>query len=114
MSPEQLEGGRVDRTTDVWALGVTLWELLAGRRLFRRETASQTIAAVLNGAIVHPSALEPSVPADLDAIVLRALARDPTARYPTAREMGRELAAGLHDDHLAASLGENVGQADAE
>ena len=91
MAPELLTDAPLDRTADVWSLGVVLWELLARRRLFHRRTPSQTLFAVVSAAIEPPSTHAPNVPRELDAIVLRALARARPDRYQTARELGRAL-----------------------
>jgi serine/threonine-protein kinase len=91
MSPEQLSGGGIDRRADVWALGVVLWELVSGQRLFQRTTAVQTIRAICGGPIPKLSRLRRGIPEALDAVVSRALARDLNERYPTAREFGRAL-----------------------
>ena len=91
MSPEQLHAKELDRRSDVWALGVTLWELLTGQRLFRRDDQIQTLNAVLESRIPSPSELAPSVPAALDAVVMRALRRPREHRQASARELADEL-----------------------
>jgi serine/threonine-protein kinase len=91
MAPEQLLGRGVTQQVDVHAAGVVLWELLAGRRLFSRDNANAVTAAVLAGAQEPPSKHNRAVPADLDAIVMRALARDVTERYATASELVADL-----------------------
>jgi len=91
MAPEQVRGLVVDRRADVWSVGVVLWELLTQRRLFRRQVETETIFAVATDPIKPPSSVRDTVPAELDAIVLRALNRDPDLRYPTAREMSKDL-----------------------
>jgi tRNA A-37 threonylcarbamoyl transferase component Bud32 len=91
MAPEQLWRLGADRRADVWSLGVVLWEMLTFERLFRRPTEIDTMHAVTDAPIVAPSTHNPRVPKELDAIVLRALSRDRNARYPTARELGRDL-----------------------
>lgn len=91
MAPEQLRKGTVDRRTDIWALGICLWEALTRRRLFAGESQADTLMNVLNAEVVPPSRIDPTLPAALDAIVLRALSRAPEERYASAREMGLEL-----------------------
>ena len=92
MSPEQLRGEPVDRRTDVWALGVVLWESVALRRLFRRESYTQTVFAVAEDAIPMLSELCPNVPPELEWVVAKALSRDPEDRYQTAAGLARDLA----------------------
>ncbi len=96
MAPEQARGERVDARADVFSLGVVLWELCAGRRLFSRDTDAATVAAALSGEpVAPPSAWNEEVPAELDRIVLRALERDPARRTGSAQELAAELAAVL-------------------
>ncbi|WP_437901061.1 serine/threonine-protein kinase [Sorangium sp. So ce124] len=87
MAPEQLLCGDVTRRTDVFAAGAVLWEALAGCRLFDGGDEGALIRAVLEKPILPPSSLAAHVPPALDAIVLRALERNPEGRYPTAREL---------------------------
>ena len=89
MPPEQLEG-RVDRRTDVYAVGVVMWEALTGKRLFAGDNDSETISKLLHAPIDAPNAGDA-----LDAIVLKALARDPSKRYATAREMAADIEAAI-------------------
>lgn len=91
MSPEQLRGQQVDRRTDVFAMGVVLWELLARRSLFKRDTDFLTFEAVIVDPIPALDTLRPDVPPELGAVVARALARGPDQRYPTARALGEAL-----------------------
>lgn len=91
MAPEQMTAAAVDRRVDVWALGAVLWELLTLRRLFLRDTDVNTMYAVLSSEIQAPSVFRPEVPAELDAIVLKALRRNPDERWQSAREMGKAL-----------------------
>ncbi|HTB56584.1 MAG TPA: serine/threonine-protein kinase [Polyangia bacterium] len=90
-APEQLEGGRIDRRTDVFCLGIVLWECLTGARLFDAATDVETIDAVRSRRVERPSVLRPEVPRLLEEIVLRALAREPVQRYQSAQEMSEEL-----------------------
>lgn len=84
MSPEQARGERLTGQSDVFSAGVLLWEMLTGRRLFARESAEGTLRAVVAAEIAPPSTHRDGVPAALDEMCLRALARDPAARYASA------------------------------
>ena len=88
MSPEQASAEEVDHRADVFALGVVLWEALTGRRLFRRETELATMRAIVDDPIPHPSEMAPSIPAELDAIVMRALRKRKDARFASAARDG--------------------------
>ncbi len=90
MAPEQLRGA-VDRRTDVFALGVVLYEMVVGRRLFKRATEPETVTAVMQGEIPRPSGFIEGFPSDFEAILERALERDPLRRYQTAEELGMAL-----------------------
>ncbi|QSQ18196.1 protein kinase [Myxococcus landrumensis] len=92
MSPEQARGEDVDSRTDLFALGIVLWELLTGGRLFDGESELAVLRAVQHSVIPPPARLNPEVPEALDAVVMRALERDPSARFQTAGEMERALA----------------------
>jgi serine/threonine protein kinase/DNA-binding NarL/FixJ family response regulator len=87
MSPEQYRRRPLDARTDLFALGVVFWELLTGKRLFRRETVEQTVKAVLNDEVAVPSSLRSDIPAPLDALVMQLLERDPDQRCATAQEV---------------------------
>lgn len=95
MAPEILDGQQATRRTDVWGLGVILWELLTLKRLFRQETDAQTLQAVMHMNIEPPSVHQPGIPAALDAIVMAALQRDPADRTPSARHLAQALTAFL-------------------
>ncbi len=90
MAPEQARGEHVDARADIFSLGVVLWEMVTGRRLFRRDHEFATMRAVLEDRIEAPSQVA-AVPRDLDDIVMRALARDVGSRYQTAEEMRVDL-----------------------
>ncbi|MBL8610266.1 MAG: protein kinase [Myxococcales bacterium] len=93
MAPEQLRGQRVDRRTDVYAMSVVLWETLTRTRLFEGNNEGAIVEQVLFRDIQPPSSLAPAVPPALDALVMRGLARDPKARFQSAREMALALEA---------------------
>src|SRR5437588_156206 len=86
MSPEQVAGANVDNRSDIFALGIVLHELLTGRRLFKADSDVQTLARVREAVVAPPSRLNPQLPAGLDQIVLKSLARNPDDRYRTAQE----------------------------
>jgi serine/threonine-protein kinase len=91
MSPEQLMGRGVTRATDIFAASIVLWEALTGKRLFGGESEGEVVKKVLDAQAEPPSSFVSGLPPGLDAIVLRGLARDPAARFATAREMARAL-----------------------
>ena len=91
MSPEQARGEDVDARTDVFALGIVVWEMLTGGRLFEGDTDIAVLRAVQMSAIAPPGRLNPDVPPDLDAVVMKALERDADKRYQNAQELERAL-----------------------
>lgn len=91
MSPEQARGEDVDARTDVFALGIVLWEMLTGGRLFEGDSDVAVLRAVQQSAIAPPGRLNPDVPAELDQVVMRALERDADKRFQTAHELERAL-----------------------
>ncbi len=97
MSPEQANGQRdlVDERSDVWSLGVMLFEILTGRTPFSGDTPLAVVLAVRSAPVPAPHRLAPEAPRALAAVVERALARDPAARYPTAAAMARDVRAFL-------------------
>ncbi|MGE0396726.1 MAG: protein kinase [Kofleriaceae bacterium] len=87
MAPEQCVGGAIDRRSDVFALGIVLFELITGRRLFKGDNEFLTMSAVVEANVPPPSAHRSDVSPALDKIVLKALSRDPAQRYQTAEQM---------------------------
>ena len=91
MAPEHLEGREVTAAVDIYAMGVVLWEALAGRRLFAGDDDTTLLVRVLNGVSLPPSHYAPEVSSELDAVVMKALARDPVQRFATADAMADAL-----------------------
>jgi serine/threonine-protein kinase len=86
LAPEQLRGLALDARVDVYAAGIVLWELLTGRRLFYADSDLDTLRNVHAAQVEAPSRHNPTLPPALDAVVLKALARDRDARFSSAQE----------------------------
>jgi serine/threonine protein kinase len=93
MSPEQVRGLKLDRRSDVFALGTLLYEMIAGIRLFVAESDFSTLEKVRNVDISPPRRYNPGIPAELERITMKALARTPEGRYQWANELQEELQA---------------------
>lgn len=91
MSPEQVSNQPIDRRTDVYAAAVVLWESLTGAKKFYGDSEAAVLNQILLDPPRPPSALNRAVPPELDAVVLKGLARDPSARYADARQMAEAL-----------------------
>jgi serine/threonine protein kinase len=94
MAPEQIEGGAVDRRTDVFAAATVLWEALVGRFLFS-GTEAQLLYSVLSAPIPPPTSIVPELPRSLEAVVLKGLQRNPDQRFSSALEMADALEAAM-------------------
>jgi eukaryotic-like serine/threonine-protein kinase len=92
LSPEQAQGGPVDARTDIYSLGAVLYELLTGRPPFTGDTPVAVAYKQVNETPAVPSSLNPDVPARLDAVVMKALSKNPSNRYQTADEFAADLA----------------------
>jgi predicted Ser/Thr protein kinase/tetratricopeptide (TPR) repeat protein len=111
MSPEQAEGSSCDARSDVYSLGATLYALITRRPPVEAETPVQVLMKVCQGAIVPPSKVLPDVDRNLEAIMLKAMARNPEDRYPTAARLAADLSMWLQGStpdagatvHLSAS-----------
>jgi hypothetical protein len=93
MAPEQLVGDGIDARADTFGAGVILWEALTGRRLFHGETEAQIVYTLLERPIAPPRTIAPGIPEAVEAVVQRALEREPAARFPSARAMADALEA---------------------
>lgn len=91
MSPEQAFGSAIDRRSDIFSLGVVLFELTTGKRLFGRKELRETLELVQHAVVPPPTTVWPDYPPLLEPIVMRALAREPGRRYKTAEEFRRVL-----------------------
>ena len=91
MSPEQAEGKRVDTRSDVFSLGIVLYEMATGQRPFRGETPISTISAILKDTPSSVTELKPQIPRHLDRIIRRCLQKDSDRRYQSAKELRNEL-----------------------
>jgi serine/threonine protein kinase len=103
MAPEQLEAGRLDARADVYSLGCVLFYGLTGQVPFPHERRAARMYAHMTAEPPKVTDIAPDVPAEFDAVVARALAKDPDARYPSAGDLGRAA--------LAAARGELLGPA---
>ena len=106
MSPEQVMGRKIDARSDLFSLGVVLWELVCGDRLYRQSTDFLVMQAIVKEPPPPPSTVRDDVPRALDALVVRALAKDPRDRFPTSEAFARAL------DAFLERSGEAVGEAD--
>ncbi|HSC86374.1 MAG TPA: protein kinase [Polyangiaceae bacterium] len=102
MPAEQITDEGVDRRCDVYAVGVMLWEAAVGRRLWGSASEATIMNAVLNGEVPKPSSVAPDVDPELERIVLRAMAQEPSDRYPTAAAFQAEL------EQYVANMGSNI------
>ncbi|MFO0630025.1 MAG: serine/threonine-protein kinase [Polyangiales bacterium] len=106
MSPEQVSGETIDRRSDLFAMGVVLWECLTGQRLFQGGTEAAALVMVLGAPIASPREHAPEVGEALAAVCLKALARPREERYADAREMLRALETAAAAEGLLASTHE--------
>jgi serine/threonine protein kinase len=103
MSPEQARGQKLDRRSDVFSLGIVLYELTTGERLFRGENDAHTLALVTSGKVPDPRQVLDDYPAPLAAITLKALERDPARRFQTAAALQEALERYLVEERILVS-----------
>ena len=87
LSPEQCHAGEIDRRSDLFSLGIVMWELLARERLYRRASDFENMSAIIHEPTPAPSTRRPNVPPELDALVLKLVEKSPDARFQTAAEL---------------------------
>src|SRR5262245_31239745 len=95
IAPEQATGGLVGPATDIYGVGILLYEMLSGRPPFEGGTPFEVAYRQVNEPVPRPSSLAPGVPPDLEAIVLKALQKDPLGRFASAGEMSQALSSGF-------------------
>ena len=102
MSPEQVDGEELDGRSDIFSLGIVLFELLTGRRLFKAKSRDETIARVRRAEVPSPRGYRPEISMELEGILLRALAARREDRYSSAAEMLQALSELMvHEGHRA-------------
>jgi eukaryotic-like serine/threonine-protein kinase len=92
MSPEQIDGARLSQHSDMFAMGVVLYELLTGQRPFNADSLKQLFRAIAEHDPAAPSTLRPSIPSKLDPVILRMLSKNPEDRYPTWADLAMDIA----------------------
>ncbi len=103
MAPEQCAGEKLDRRSDVFALGIVLYEMATLERLFKGNSDHDTMSTIVLGTIPKPRTVRPEVPQKLEDIIMKALARLPADRYQTAAELGAALEKFAVEEGVAAS-----------
>jgi len=103
LSPEAASGLEVDHRADVFAVGIILWEMFTGRRLFYGESDYQTVELVRQARVPSIAALNPEVEPELEAVVRKALAREPNDRYQSAADLGDALTQYLFSHRMKVS-----------
>ncbi len=109
ISPEQAKGGRVDNRSDIYSLGVVMYEMMSGRPPYDGESPVAVAIQHINGGAVLPSVLNPNIPGGLEQIIMKAMGHEPGERFPSATAMLGDLdefrknPAMLFDYHISAS-----------
>ncbi len=97
MSPEQVMGKPIDRRSDIFSLGIVLWEAVMLRRLFREQNSAAALLRIRDGDVPRPRSLHPDLPVPVERVILKALAHRPEDRYQTMAELERALCNVLED-----------------
>jgi serine/threonine protein kinase len=116
MSPEQARGAQLDRRSDIFSLGIVLWEMVTTQRLYRSDNDLATLQMIIHQPARPPTSVRPDCPPELERIIMRALADDLDARYATAEqlvldleELARELRLKQSSSALAATMSQLFG-----
>jgi hypothetical protein len=112
MSPEQVKEQPLDHRTDVYSMGVVMYHLLAGRLPFQATNNFSLMYQIANSEPQPPSAYRPGIPKEVDAIAMRAMARERNARYPTWEEMSHDLAGAFRGERLRAQKAQEFADTD--
>ena len=103
MSPEQAQGLHLDGRSDIFSLGIMLFELCTGKRLFRGASEMETLKMIVEGEYPRPRNLNPNLHPKLEEIILRSLEKDPARRYQSARDMQSDLEDYIREQQLKVS-----------
>ena len=103
MSPEQCRAEKIDRRSDVFSLGIVLWEAVTGQRLFEGDNEFGVMNLIVHGQMQRPTAVRPDTPKDLERIIMKALTVARDARYQSARELQIDLEGFARDHKLRAT-----------
>lgn len=103
MSPEQARGKAIDRRSDIFSLGIVIYEMLTGERLFLGDSDIGTLEKVKAARVEPPSQINKDIPEELEAAVLKALAKKPSDRYPDASSLRKDLARSLHPSWVSST-----------
>ena len=106
MSPEQAMGKNLDARTDIFALGIVFWEMVSGRALFGHHPTTQILREIVEGTIAPPTQINEDVPPEIEAIILKALAKRPEDRFKSAWEMREALIEAAAHKGMISSIAE--------
>jgi serine/threonine-protein kinase len=101
MSPEQIQGKSMDARSDIFSAGIVLWELATWKRLFGSFTPNEIVKLIPDGNVPSPRRVNPEVSPDLEAVILKALEKNPLARFQTSQEMHDALQHVIRHENLS-------------